>query len=190
MNKHIPNILTVSRVILFAPLLLILTVNQLWVLATVSFGAGLATNVLDGYIARRWNLCTKKGEKTLQPLCDLAYAIAAVLALTLTGHWPFWIGVLLAVIAAGLQLISDLAIKRPNDRMIQQLKRHQGYVHPFYSVLVLSAAFLAYLIISDPLIPSSALWLWEAPVVIGLAASLYLSFGYLQQMVKSSLVRA
>lgn len=65
--------------------------------------AGLAltsgfTDVLDGWIARRWGLTTPLGA-ILDPACDRAFVVTAVLTLTIEGR--------LTVLAAALLLLRD-----------------------------------------------------------------------------------
>lgn len=190
MKKHIPNILTISRVIIFAPLLVWLTLAQLWTAAFIVFGIGLLTNVLDGYLARRWEVCSKLGADILQPVCDLLFATTAVVLLIVTGHWSSWVGALLLVIAGVLQLISVLAGKMPDNRMVQMLKRHQSYIHPLYSAAVMFVAWFAYLIVENALIGSYLVGGLYWPFLLVTMLALALNYDHVERLVKSSLVRA
>jgi len=67
----------------------------IWVL----LGASLS-DALDGFIARRFNLCTDLGA-VLDPLADKILIIASVLVLAWEGLLPWW----LAVVIAGRDLI-------------------------------------------------------------------------------------
>ena len=70
--KRIPNILSASRIVLCLPLLLVdaMTVH-FWVLYVI---AGL-TDMLDGYLARRWGVESKFGAR-LDSLADFVFVIA------------------------------------------------------------------------------------------------------------------
>lgn len=186
MKKYVPNALTFGRAIVLAPSLSITAHMGLWLLASVIFAIALVTNILDGYLARRWDVCSKQGADIYQPGCDLIFAAIAVWTLIDTNHWSQWIGVLLIVIAGVLQLISYLADKMPGNQMIQRLKRHQSYIHPLYSVAVMVAAWIAFLVIFDALHEpnESGGWEWFV-IVLGLLA-LALNHDHVAELIKKS----
>ena len=70
--KHIPNILSASRIALCLPLLLVdaMTV-PFWVLYVI---AG-TTDMLDGFLARRWGVVSKFGAR-LDSLADFVFVLA------------------------------------------------------------------------------------------------------------------
>ena len=70
--KHIPNILSASRIALCLPLLLVdaMTV-PFWILYLI---AGL-TDMLDGFLARRWGVESKFGAR-LDSLADFVFVLA------------------------------------------------------------------------------------------------------------------
>ena len=63
----------------------------------LALASGL-TDVLDGWLARRWDLTTPVGA-VLDPACDRAFVVTAVVTLTVEGR--------LSPIAAGLLLLRD-----------------------------------------------------------------------------------
>ena len=70
--KHIPNILSASRISLCLPLLLADAMTlPFWVLYLI---AGL-TDMLDGFLARRWRVESKLGAK-LDSLADFVFVLA------------------------------------------------------------------------------------------------------------------
>ena len=99
MKKHIPNMITVFR-LLFVPLFiyLVLTDDFVWA-AIVFFIAGLS-DMLDGYLARRWKVVSNFG-KLADPLADKAIQICAVLLLCILGrlHFAF---IIVLIIKEGL----------------------------------------------------------------------------------------
>lgn len=143
--KHIPNLLTLSRVFVFSPLLVIFMLNQQLFAATFTFAIGLATDWLDGFLAHKLDARTELGANILQPVCDLIFAGVGVTMLIVTDYWQIWVGVLLLAIAGILQLIHWLAGAMPNHGFIQTLKKHQTYIHPRYSVAVMIFTATAYL---------------------------------------------
>ncbi len=70
--KHIPNILSVSRIILCLPLLLVDAMTMsFWVLYVI----GGTTDMLDGFLARRWGVVSKFGAR-LDGLADFVFVLA------------------------------------------------------------------------------------------------------------------
>lgn len=86
MKKSIPNLLSIFRIML-VPLFMYIYLTatmQPWFLiaAIVLFISGL-TDVLDGYIARKYNLITNVG-KILDPFADKLTQVAVCICLTIT----------------------------------------------------------------------------------------------------------
>ena len=70
--KRIPNLLSMSRIVLCLPLLLVDAMTlPFWVLYLI---AGL-TDILDGFLARRWEVESKFGAR-LDSLADFVFVIA------------------------------------------------------------------------------------------------------------------
>ncbi len=80
MTKNIPNILTALR-LLIVPFLGYFLFLENYTAGIILFAAGGATDVLDGYIARKYNLVTKWG-KVFDPLADKLMQITALVLLT------------------------------------------------------------------------------------------------------------
>jgi len=78
---NIPNILTVLRFLLIPVFGYFLSVRN-YIVAVLLFLAGGLTDVLDGYIARRYNLITSWG-KIADPLADKLMQITAIVILSL-----------------------------------------------------------------------------------------------------------
>ena len=85
---NIPNILTISRLILVFPLILLLEINNPISVFIIIIVAGL-TDYLDGLIARRLNLKTRLGA-ILDPLSDKVFLLIPLLALCKSNLIPFW----------------------------------------------------------------------------------------------------
>jgi CDP-diacylglycerol--glycerol-3-phosphate 3-phosphatidyltransferase len=70
--KHIPNLLSMSRIALCLPLLLVDAMTMpFWVLYVI---AG-TTDMLDGFLARRWGMESKFGAR-LDSLADFVFVLA------------------------------------------------------------------------------------------------------------------
>ena len=66
--KHIPNILTIFRFILI-PFIVLNLANDKYLAAFVIFTVSGLTDILDGFIARKFNFITNFG-KLIDPLAD------------------------------------------------------------------------------------------------------------------------
>ena len=99
---NLPNTLTFTR-LLAAPAVgyLILTTQPL--LATSLFLYAGVTDLLDGYLARRYHSQTVLGT-IIDPMADKALMTIAVVALALQGGLPVWLAALILVRDAGLAL--------------------------------------------------------------------------------------
>lgn len=102
---NLPNTLTLLR-IFFVPLLVAVLVQQdlkvavgplelsNTVIALLIFLAAAATDILDGYLARRWNQITTVG-MLLDPIADKLLVSAALISLVQVQRVPGWMAVLI-----------------------------------------------------------------------------------------------
>ncbi len=90
--KHLPNIITVLRALLI-PLLAWLLIERDYVSAFALFVALGASDLADGFIARRFNLRTRFGA-IADPLADKFAMLTAVLLLAQQGWLPWWFAAL------------------------------------------------------------------------------------------------
>ncbi len=95
---NIPNILTIIRFFLVP--LFILTFfssseNYLILSSYIFIFAGI-TDVLDGYIARRFNLITKWGQ-AMDPLADKLMQLTVLICLTVKGILPPWVMIVVGI---------------------------------------------------------------------------------------------
>lgn len=89
MFKHIPNILTITRFLLI-PLILYFISQGHYVEGFVFFTISGFTDVLDGFIARRFNLISNFG-KLMDPLADKLTQISVLYILVSSKIIPVWI---------------------------------------------------------------------------------------------------
>lgn len=89
MLKHIPNTLTVIR-ILFIPLIVFYIFTGNHILAFVFFTISGITDIVDGFIARKFNLVSNFG-KLMDPLADKLTQIATLASLVFKNIIPVWI---------------------------------------------------------------------------------------------------
>lgn len=114
MLKHIPNILTILRFI-FIPIILYFIFTGNYVLGIVFFTISGITDVLDGFIARKFNLVSNFG-KLMDPLADKLTQISVLACLVKVNIIPFWILVivilkeLLMVVGASFLYGKDVVV--------------------------------------------------------------------------------
>ena len=86
--KHIPNILTVLRFFLI-PLIMKYLFQDQYLIAFIIITLSGLTDVLDGFIARKFNFITNFG-KLIDPLADKLTQILILVALAMKNIIPFW----------------------------------------------------------------------------------------------------
>ena len=111
---NLPNKLTVLRVILILPFVVFMLV-PIWG-DTLSMYAAVAifiiaslTDLLDGKIARKYNLVTNFG-KFMDPLADKLLVAAALICLTANGRLHAWISIIIIsreFIISGFRLVAS-----------------------------------------------------------------------------------
>lgn len=89
MFKHVPNILTMCRFVLI-PFIFGSIVNNQYVAAFVFLTLSGITDVLDGFIARKFNFITNFG-KLIDPLADKVTQLSLLCTLVFKGIIPLWI---------------------------------------------------------------------------------------------------
>ena len=95
MTKHIPNILTVARFFLIPFIIYFIVVDQ-YIVALILLTVSGLTDILDGWIARKFNFITNFG-KLIDPLADKATQLAVLLTITFKKVIPFWIIIVVAL---------------------------------------------------------------------------------------------
>lgn len=89
MLKHMPNTLTIIRFLLI-PIIIFYIFTNNYILSFVFFTISGLTDIIDGFIARKFNLVSNFG-KLMDPLADKLTQIATLTSLVLTNIIPIWI---------------------------------------------------------------------------------------------------
>lgn len=114
MFKHIPNILSIIRFILIPFILHSIFVGN-YILGFIIFTLSGITDVVDGVIARKFNLISNVG-KLIDPLADKLTQISVLAALVTVNIIPVWILVivvlkeLIMVVGASFLYGKDLVV--------------------------------------------------------------------------------
>ncbi|MFJ8894136.1 CDP-diacylglycerol--glycerol-3-phosphate 3-phosphatidyltransferase [Leifsonia sp. NPDC102414] len=115
-NWNVPNIITVVRILLaplFVWMLLADAGDDGWLrwAAAVLFVIAIATDGVDGAIARRNNLVTELG-KLLDPIADKVLTGGALVALSILGELPWWVTIVILVREIGITVYRFVVIRQ------------------------------------------------------------------------------
>ncbi len=113
MVKHIPNLLSIFR-ILDLIIILILLEYHLNVIAFLFFTLGIVSDILDGHIARKTNAVTTIG-KIIDPLADKILVVGILIAMISLFHIPYW---MVIVIVAREFAVTGLRIVAINENIV------------------------------------------------------------------------
>lgn len=95
MIKHVPNILSVCRIILI-PVIVTSIVSGNYLLALIVFTISSLTDIVDGYIARNFDAVTNVG-KLLDPLSDKLTQLSLIASLVWADIISGWILIVLLI---------------------------------------------------------------------------------------------
>ena len=110
--KFIPNLLSLLRILLLFPLIYYIKAND--VVQIIVFSVlMLASDYLDGFLARRWKATSITG-RILDPVADKICIIAVGLSLTLLKGFPFFLLIALALRDLLILSAGFFSIKRLN----------------------------------------------------------------------------
>jgi len=107
---NLPNMLTLGRILLI-PVFVSFTYDAdpfYSLMAAVVFAVASITDVVDGYLARKWNLITVVG-KFMDPLADKLIVMAALVMMVRLGRIAAWVVIVLLareLIVSGLRTIA------------------------------------------------------------------------------------
>ncbi|OEF99802.1 CDP-diacylglycerol--glycerol-3-phosphate 3-phosphatidyltransferase [Vulcanibacillus modesticaldus] len=87
---NLPNILTISRFFLIPIFLFVFFFLEYEIVAFVVFLLAGLTDIVDGYIARKYDLVTEMG-KLLDPLADKLMMLTAIISLLIVGKIPWFV---------------------------------------------------------------------------------------------------
>lgn len=108
MKMNVPNMLTIIRMILIIPFVILL-LNGANIPAVIIFVVASLTDMLDGQIARKYNLVTNFG-KFMDPLADKLLVCSALICLVEMERLAAWIVIIIIArefIISGFRLVAS-----------------------------------------------------------------------------------
>ena len=109
-KENIPNILTIIRFILI-PFIFTSVVNEDFLATIVIFTISAITDMLDGYIARKYNYITDIG-KLIDPLADKLIQMSLLLSLAILKILPWWIFAIVFIKECVMIIAASLMYKK------------------------------------------------------------------------------
>lgn len=134
MLKYVPNALTIVRFLLI-PLIIIACVQEQYILAIVILTLSGLTDILDGTIARKYNLISDFG-KLMDPLADKLTQISLLTTLFLKGMIPIWI--LVVVVLKEFCMVSGASFLYGKELVVSSKWYGKLATVLFYIAMVLS----------------------------------------------------
>lgn len=147
--KRIPNILTLSRILL-APVVVVLFLQEDWLLriaAIVLFTIAAITDYLDGYLARLWKVDSDFGN-FMDPLADkvLTFLAFATLSMIDAAMFPWWVFGLIV----GRDLLITFMRTRARKRGFSMKTSYSAKLKTAIQLIFLYIALLAFTLVLFP----------------------------------------
>ena len=145
-KENIPNILTIIRFILI-PFIFVSVISNHYLTAIIIFTISAITDVLDGFIARKYNYVSNIG-KLIDPLADKLTQLFLLLALTILKILPFWIFIIV-FIKEGAMVISASVLYKKDDVVVYSKWYGKLATTLFYLAIILSLFIKQFNIVID-----------------------------------------
>ena len=173
-NWNLPNLITIVRILL-APVFfwMLLADNgadgalRWW--AAILFVVAIATDGIDGAIARRYNLVTDLG-KLLDPIADKVLTGAALIGLSILAELPWWVTGLILLREIGITVFRFAML---SDRVIPASRG--GKLKTIAQSVAISLALLPLWLVFGDWIH----WVNTITMTIALALTVYTGIEYL-----------
>jgi len=158
--RYIPNILTVLRLAVI-PVMAYFMISENWIPGLMIFVLAEITDILDGYIARRFQVISSFG-KLADPLADKLLQLTALFLLSNGGRLPIYFFYILCTKELAMVVGSLFFLKK--DVVV-----YSNWVGKAAAAILFSGIVLSFLDI-----PASVYLLWTGMVVSFAAGGVYL----------------
>lgn len=139
MFKHVPNILTIIRFLLI-PIIIIFAIQDNYVATIVVLILSGFTDILDGYLARKFNLISDFG-KLMDPLADKATQVTTLAVLAIQKIIPLWI--LIIVLLKELLMISGASFLYGKELVVSS-KWYGKLATVLFYIAIVCSLFIQY----------------------------------------------
>lgn len=187
--RQLPNIITIVR-ILCAPVFLWMLLAddganaplRWW--AAALFIVAIATDGIDGYLARRHDIVTDLG-KLLDPIADKALTGVAFVGLSILGELPWWVTIVVLVREIGITVYRFIVV---GDHVLAAA--WMGKLKTVAQAVALSLALAPLAALIDNPVWDAAVW-WVNVVTMTIAVLLTIASGidYLVSEVRAARAR-
>ena len=177
---NLPNAITLLRIGILPVLFLILLEpgEGMSLAIAILFILAALTDLLDGYVARRYNMVTRMG-KLLDPIADKIIMSAALVLLIPVGRAPAWVVALMVMRDFAVDGLRSMAAAEGHVIEASQLGKYKTVCQ----IIAVSA-----LIIHYPIYGIDASSIGTAFLYVALALSLWSGFDYLVRFYRTTLV--
>lgn len=174
-HPQLPNAITIAR-ILCAPVFLWLLLADAgqggtprWVAAIV-FIVAIATDGVDGYIARRFDIVSDLG-KLLDPIADKALTGVAFVGLSVLGELPWWVTIVVLVREVGITIYRFIVV---SNHVLAAA--WMGKLKTVAQAVALSIALIPFAGLSDAAAWQTTVW-WAGVITMTIAVVLTIASG-------------
>lgn len=191
MFKHVPNILTIIRFLLI-PIIVIFAFQDDYIATIIVLTISGLTDVLDGYIARKYNLISNFG-KLMDPLADKMTQVALLGTLSIQKIIPIWI--IVVVIIKEFLMVSGASFLYGKELVVSSKWYGKLTTVLFYVAIVCSlftqywnGTLVGHPEYSLPMIPEFHTYIYYLAVVTTIfSLIMYIKAFYLQGYLKKAL---
>jgi len=174
---NIPNILSLFRLAL-VPTFAVVFFSKLesaYVLAVVIYVVAFLTDILDGYIARKYNLITKLG-KILDPAADKLMNLTVLICFSIRNIIPWWASAIILLKECTMAVGGIMMLRRLED--VQQAN--------IFGKLATGVFFLisVILLLVDGISKDLATMLISIPITLAVVAMITYTITYVKAMKK------
>ena len=138
-----PNLITIGRLVL-VPFVVAMIVQGEFALAFIGFAVAGASDAVDGFIARRFDMRSELGAY-LDPIADKALLVSIFVTLAIVGAIPAWLAIVVVfrdVMIIGAIMLSWLMSKPVEIKPLLISKLNTGAQIAFAALVLWSRAFL------------------------------------------------
>lgn len=161
-KKALPNSLSLSRVAL-GGLVWYFAANDSWGMALFALSVGMITDLIDGWLARKWQVESRIGRDFLEPGCDAVLVFGAAAGLVAGEVWTWWHVLAIGLGALELQFLHYF----PGKGIGKCIRKAAHLIHPIYYVIVISVIKIIY--INQVFLEPVRNYVYVALLVFGLA---------------------